>query len=55
VQHEWYLIRQFQNFRAGVRGYTGDKAGLLMRAETVDLDKPQMIKDLAAYIGTFER
>ena len=38
-----------------MRGYTGDKAGLLMRFETVDLDNTQMVKDLAAYIGTLQR
>jgi cytochrome c553 len=54
-QHDWYLIRQLQNFKAGVRGYTGDKAGLLMRSEMVEFDKLQMIKDVAAYIGTLER
>jgi cytochrome c553 len=54
-QHDWYLIRQLQNFKVGMRGYTGDKAGLLMRFQLVDLDKTQMIKDLVAYIGTLER
>jgi cytochrome c oxidase subunit 2 len=54
-QHDWYLIRQLQNFKDGIRGYTGDKAGLLMRFQLVDLDKTQMINDLAAYIGTLER
>ena len=54
-QHDWYLIRQLQNFKAGIRGYTGDKSGLWMRLETIELDKVQMIKDLAAYIGTLER
>lgn len=53
-QHDWYLVRQLQNFRAAVRGYTGDKAGLLMRSEMVEFNKVQMMKDLAAYIGTFE-
>jgi cytochrome c oxidase subunit 2 len=54
-QHDWYLIRQLQNFKDGMRGYTGDKAGLLMRFSLVDLDKTQMVKDLVAYIGTLER
>ena len=54
-QHDWYLIRQLQNFKDGIRGYTGDKAGQDMRIQLFELDKIQMIKDLTAYIGTLER
>jgi len=53
-QHDWYLVRQLKNFKAAVRGYTGDKSGMAMRFEIVDVDKDQMIKDLVAYIGTLK-
>lgn len=54
-QHDWYLIRQLKNFKAGIRGDSKDKGGLEMRVRAkVMLEDEQMIKDIVAYIGTLE-
>ena len=54
-QHDWYLIRQLKNFKAGIRGDLKDKGGLEMRVRAkVMLEDDQMIKDIVAYIGTLE-
>ena len=54
-QHDWYLIRQLKNFKAGIRGDSKDKGGLEMRVRAkVMLENEQMIKDIVAYIGTLE-
>ena len=55
-QHDWYLIRQTENFRKGIRGDLKDNTGgMQMRARTkVLIRDSQMIKDIVAYIGTLE-
>lgn len=53
-QHDWYLIRQIQNFRDGLRGSNEDKPTLYMQSEVKSLTKEQDILDLVAYIGTLE-
>jgi len=54
-QHDWYLIRQLENFRAGIRGDLKDKGGLEMRAlAKALLTDDQLIRDIVAYIGTLE-
>lgn len=53
-QHDWYLIRQIQNFKARVRGTKEDKAGWYMQADVQGLHSDQVIKNVVAYIGTFE-
>jgi cytochrome c oxidase subunit 2 len=54
-QHDWYLIRQLKNFKAGIRGDLKDKAGLEMRVRAkLLMEDDQMIKDIVAYIGTLE-
>jgi cytochrome c oxidase subunit 2 len=50
---DWYLYRQIENFRAGVRGYRpGDQGGALMRPMILQLSGDQAIRDVVAYITT---
>ena len=50
---DWYLFRQVENFRAGVRGArAGDQGGALMRPMVLQLADEQAIKDVVAYIMT---
>ncbi len=52
-QYPWYLERQLQNFRAGLRGVDpNDINGFLMRAQAVGLPNDQAVSDVVAYIGT---
>ena len=56
-QHDWYLIRQIENYLAGIRGHLEDPAGMEMRnAAQADpfLKYDQSIRDIVAYIGTLE-
>jgi cytochrome c553 len=48
---DWYLVRQIEKFRAGIRGARpGDQGGALMRPMVMNLDGEQDIKDVVAYI-----
>lgn len=50
---DWYLVRQFENFRAGLRGsHAGDRFGAQMKAMTRALPNEQAVRDVAAYINT---
>jgi cytochrome c553 len=50
---DWYLFRQIQNFKAGVRGARpGDQGGALMRPMMLQLTDEQSIKNVIAYIMT---
>jgi cytochrome c553 len=50
---DWYLFRQVEKFRAGVRGARpGDPGGALMRPMVSKLTGEQDIKDVVAYITT---
>jgi cytochrome c553 len=50
---DWYLFRQVENFRAGVRGARpGDQGGALMRPMVLQLADEQAIKDVITYITT---
>ncbi len=52
-QHGWYLIRQLQNFRDGIRGTHDDDAyGQLMASMAKTLPDEQAVKDVTAYIAT---
>jgi len=54
-QHDWYLIRQLQNFKAGVRGDPKDKFAMEMRVRAkIMISNDQMINDLAAYLSGLE-
>ena len=50
---DWYLFRQIENFRDGIRGARpGDQGGVLMRPMARLLTDEQKIKDVIAYIMT---
>ena len=55
-QHDWYLIRQLQNFKADIRGvHENDTFGQSMRSMAyMALPDEQAIKDVVAYIKTLE-
>ena len=53
-QAEWYLIRQLQNFRSGIRGASpADATGAQMRAMAMTLPDHQALLDVVAYVKTF--
>lgn len=50
-QEEWYLIRQLQNFKAGIRGSNPkDTYGMQMAPMAQTLPTDQAMEDVAAYI-----
>ena len=52
-QSDWYLVRQLQNYRSGVRGgVPGDLWGVQMRAAAAVLQSDADIRDLVAYINS---
>jgi cytochrome c oxidase subunit 2 len=52
-QEEWYVIRQLQNFKAGVRGNNPrDTYGMQMAPMAQILPDDQAMADVAAYIKT---
>ena len=54
-QHGWYLQRQLQNFKAGVRGaHADDSYGMQMAPMAQTLPDDQAVLDVVAYIGTLE-
>jgi len=58
LQHssDWYLLRQVENYRVGVRGTRpGDQGGALMRPMMLQLTDEQAMKDVVAYIMTLSK
>ena len=54
-QSDWYIVRQLQNFKAGVRGANPkDAGGMQMRPMAMTLATDDMIKNVAAHIATFK-
>jgi cytochrome c553 len=54
-REEWYLVRQLQNFKSGVRGTDpGDIYGLQMAPMAQVLPDSQAIEDVAAYLSSLE-
>ena len=55
--HDWYLTSSLRKFINGVRGADPmtDPTGSQMRAMAITLPDDQAIKDVVAYISTFER
>ncbi|MDH3715088.1 MAG: cytochrome c [Gammaproteobacteria bacterium] len=48
---DWYLVRQLQNYKAGIRGtHAKDAFGAQMRPMAMTLADDQAIKDVTAYI-----
>lgn len=54
-QEEWYLIRQLQNFKEGIRGADSrDVYGKQMAPIAQVLPDDQAIEDVAAYLSSLE-
>jgi len=53
IQQDWYLVRQLQNFKSGVRGSDPkDVFGQQMRPMAMILANDQAINDVVAYINS---
>jgi len=54
-REEWYLVRQMQNFKDGVRGSDpGDIYGLQMAPMAQVLPDRQAIQDVVAYLASLD-
>ena len=54
-QHDWYLVRQLENFKAGIRGsHQNDIYGAQMRIMAQMLQTDEQVRAVAAYIATIE-
>ena len=54
-QHDWYLVKQLDDFRAGYRGAQSDDArGAAMAAMANTLPDRQAVLDVVTYINTLE-
>ena len=52
---DWYLLRQLQNFKSGVRGaHSRDRYGEQMGFMARNLKDDQAMQDLVAYMNTLE-
>lgn len=53
LQQDWYLLRQLQHFKNGIRGTNPkDQWGMTMRPMSMTLANDQAMKDVIAYIMT---
>ena len=56
LQQDWYLVRQLQNFKNGIRGANPkDLFGQQMRPMAMILRDDQAIEDVVAYIATLKK
>jgi cytochrome c oxidase subunit 2 len=54
-QHDWYTVRQLENFKAGIRGgHQNDIYGAQMRIMSQMLETDARVRAVAAYIATME-
>lgn len=54
-QHDWYIVRQLENFKAGIRGgHQNDIYGAQMRIMSQMLESDDRVRAVAAYIATLE-
>jgi cytochrome c oxidase subunit 2 len=54
-QHDWYIVRQLENFRTGIRGsHQNDIYGAQMRIMSQMLESDERVRAVAAYIATLE-
>lgn len=54
-QHDWYIVRQLENFIAGIRGgHQNDIYGAQMRIMSQMLESDERVRAVAAYIATLE-
>lgn len=52
-QPDWYLFAQLKKFKAGIRGQPSDTVGAGMRAMSLTLTDEKAMKNVVAYISTF--
>ncbi len=54
-REEWYLVRQLENFKSGVRGGNpGDTFGATMAPMAMTLPDKQAMEDVAAYLASLK-
>ncbi len=54
-QHDWYIIRQIENFKKGIRGsHQNDIYGAQMRIMSQMLESDERVRAVAAYIATLK-
>jgi len=54
-QEDWYLVRQLQYFKDGIRGANPkDPIGLTMRPMAMTLTTPEVVADVAAYVKSLK-
>ncbi len=54
-QHDWYIVRQLNNFKSGVRGsHAKDIYGQQMRPMAQNLATDEQVNDVAAYLNTLK-
>jgi cytochrome c oxidase subunit 2 len=54
-QHDWYNVRQLENFKTGIRGgHQNDVYGAQMRIMSQMLESDERVRAVAAYIATLE-
>jgi cytochrome c oxidase subunit 2 len=54
-QHDWYIVRQIENFIAGIRGgHQNDIYGAQMRIMSQMLESDERIRAVAAYVASLE-
>ncbi len=54
-QSDWYLVKSINDFRQGVRGSQPDDIyGIQMQAAVTLLDDDAAVRDVVAYIQSFE-
>ncbi len=56
IQHDWYLLRQLQNFKAGIRGkHPKDIYGMQMSPMAMTLADDEAMKNIIAYINSLAK
>ncbi len=54
-QHDWYILKQMQNFKDALRGTAkGDSTGAIMRHAALVISGENSMKDLSSYIATLK-
>ena len=54
-QHDWYIVRQLENFKAGIRGgHQNDIYGAQMRIMAQMLESDDRVRAVSAYIASLE-
>jgi cytochrome c553 len=54
-QPDWYLYSSLKKFKAGIRGQPSDTIGAGMRAMSLTMTDEKTMKNVVAYISTFNR